>query len=249
MRRKLVGMWAAALLLGGAVPATAAWNAYNNFGGQFCTTNALVVCMDFNLEQNSADATQFLLTATWVSTQGGGAWTAFGLYMADTGQPGPNPTISNAQFVDGSGNPISITGWTVGANDNPAINGDGSVWFTVAADTNNGVNNAALVGTTMRISFSSTDLVNFPDIYARSHVQSFGDNGCSIKPDSRDTGDHLVGTAAEADAACGTTFDDGGGGTDSTVPEPFTMVLLGSGLLGLGGVKLRRRRPGSVDQD
>jgi hypothetical protein len=35
--------------------------------------------------------------------------------------------------------------------------------------------------------------------------------------------------------------DWGGGSTDSTVPEPISLVLLGSGLLGLAGVRNRRR--------
>ena len=33
----------------------------------------------------------------------------------------------------------------------------------------------------------------------------------------------------------------------SVVPEPFTMALLGSGLLGIGGVRLRRRRAQKAD--
>jgi hypothetical protein len=36
--------------------------------------------------------------------------------------------------------------------------------------------------------------------------------------------------------------DWGGGTNDSTVPEPISMVLLGSGLLGLAGFGARRRR-------
>jgi hypothetical protein len=189
-----------------------------------------------------------MLITTWVSTQGGGLWTAFGLYNTDPGQPGPNPTITNTRFVDAAGNTIVVPGWTAGGNDNPFISGDGAVWFVAAADTDQGVNNAASVGTTMRIAFSSADLANYsPEslVYARAHIQSFGDNGCSIKPDSRAT-DNLVDDVATVDARCGTTFD---GGPDATIPEPITMVLLGSGLLGIGGLRLRRRRHDSLEQD
>lgn len=37
-------------------------------------------------------------------------------------------------------------------------------------------------------------------------------------------------------------FSDGDGGVDTTTPEPISLVLLGSGLLGLAGVRSRRRR-------
>lgn len=254
MRGTVVRMgMAAALLLGGSMPVAAAFGSIYDFGGTWCTQNSLQVCMNFDLQQDGSNPSNYLLVATWTSSQGGGAWTAFGLYHADPGQPGPNPTVSNVFFSDAAGNQVAApTGWTAGGNDNPAISGDGSIFFVAGADTDQGVNGAIRVWpTTLRIAFTSTDLAGYlgGGVYARAHIQDFGDSGCSIKPDSRDTGDHLVGTAAEADAACGTTYTPpgGGGSGDSTVPEPISMVLLGSGLLGIGGARLRRRRQASLE--
>jgi hypothetical protein len=47
---------------------------------------------------------------------------------------------------------------------------------------------------------------------------------------------------SEVDERCG-------GPPTEVVPEPITMILLGSGLLGVGGAQARRRRRNALDAE
>jgi len=217
MKRQLVRFSAAAaLLLGATVPASAAYANFANWN--WCSTNSLSVCMGFNLQRDGA-TNDYRLTASYLNTSVGkdGIMTAVGLYRLPN-QPDVN--ISNLAVV-------TPGSWTVGASQ---LTGGGASVFEVASNSANGVVDGVAMGGSVVITFSSTSGDGLKALYARSHIQSLGAKNCSIKPDSR-VG--VVGGVAAADASCGTT---------STVPEPISLVLLGSGLLGIGGVRLRRRR-------
>ena len=75
------------------------------------------------------------------------------------------------------------------------------------------------------LTFATTDLAN---LEFALHSQG-GPNGCSTKL-------FIDGTDAEID-----TVDPTCGGT-TTVPEPITMTLLATGLAGMGGAGVIRRR-------
>src|SRR5512147_1869356 len=220
MKKQLVGLGAAAaLLLGAAAPASAAFGAAFT-SWNWCTSNSLSICMGFNLQQDGTNTQLYQLTATYLNTSVGtdGIMTAVGLYRLPTD---PDVNISNVSV-------ISPGSWQLGANQ---LSGGGQTVFEVATNSQNGVVDGVAMGGSVVIQFNSTSgNAALAALYARSHIQSLGVNDCSIKPDSRLT-DGVVGGAAAADLACGTSGGGGGGGggTGSTVPEPISMVLLGSG--------------------
>ena len=104
----------------------------------------------------------------------------------------------------------------------------------MAGNSDQGATNGLPVGGYVVERNDTTNLgtYNLDNLYARSHIQSYGERGCSLKPDSRLPG-NVVDGAETIDGRCGTS---------EVVPEQITVVLLGSGLLGLGGVQARRRR-------
>jgi hypothetical protein len=156
--------------------------------------------------------------------------TSAGLYR-DKSRSAVDLNVSNLAIAEIAPNTAV---WNVGSNQ---LGGDGPIVIEVAGNSDEGINDGLPVGGYVIISFSSNNLAtyNMDALYARSHIQSFGegDDGCSIKPDSQGP-DHVVGDVETLNEECGTP--------NEVVPEPITMVLLGTGLAGVGGVKLRRRK-------
>jgi len=230
MKKQLAYGLALVVLGGAAAPAAAAPPppSYSNFHTwAFCSGNALSVCMNFDLQRDGT-TDNFKLVAMYVNPSVGsdGIMTGVGLYRD------PSDTDLNVANVS----VLTPGSWVVSST---GLSGGGNVLFEVAGSSSNGATDGVPMGGYVEITFSSTNLAsyNIDDyLHARSHVQSLGEFNCSLKPDSY-LADNVVDGAAAVDARCGD-----GGGTDNTVPEPVSMILLGSGLLGLGAVRMRRRQ-------
>ncbi|HSK18854.1 MAG TPA: PEP-CTERM sorting domain-containing protein [Longimicrobiales bacterium] len=234
--RKIMMFAGITAVLGAATPASAQWAQFHEW--DFCTANALSVCMNFTLNRETG-TDNYTLRVTYVSTDAAagqqGAMTAAGLYTANNAA---ELNIQNLGFVAIS---PSTASWGLGGT---GLTGGGPINVVVGANADQGITNGLPVAGWVELSFTSSNLgtYNMNDLHARSHVQGFGPNNCSLKPDSNLPGT-LVDPASEIDERCGA------GPPTEVVPEPITMILLGSGLLGVGGAQARRRRRNALTEE
>jgi len=181
--------------------------------------NVFNVCVDFDLVQVSS--TSWKLTTTFTSSPSG-ILTATGIYY-NAGKNAPDFGISGVT--------LSRAGWTTDptkCNDLNLNNGSTDL-LNACGSTTNGVNGGLEVPDALDITFNANSAFltafNAGQLDYRAHIQSYGPTGCSIKVD---TGvDGFIGSSS--------------GNCTSTVPEPASFLLLGTGLLGLVGVVRVRR--------
>jgi hypothetical protein len=236
MRSRLLLPGAIIALLGASPVSAQTYSAFHQWN--FCSGNSLSACMNFNLTRNGT-TNNYQLLITYVSSLAAdpGALTSAGLYR-DRGTA--DLTVSNLAIV--STTPSGIA-WSLGSNQ---LNGEGPIVIEVAGNSNQGVNNGLPLGGTILLGFRSTNLgtYNMSNLFARSHIQSYGPNNCSLKPDSKGP-DYVVGTIADVDRDCGTLPPPPP--PPVVTPEPVSMVLLGSGLAGVAAARRRRRKAAAED--
>jgi len=225
------------------------WNGTTVCGGNTFNTCAAVTV---NVVDGQNGAATITITVTNLSgTNGTYAGTVFTQVGLDNLPQSGHPATSVIQYVNGTlvatdcgtdgicggshaADDKDVTSsWQLGTN---GLSGAGIDPAVIGTDTQNGINGGFSAPTTYSFTFSVT---NWSDSYlagAGFGIHGQGAGSCSTKLSITNTGGAETVGSTSPDASC-----------FSTTPEPITMTLVGTGLAGMGGMGLIRRRKKSTD--
>lgn len=235
MNRK-VGFLALALAL---TTTTNAWAGVSGSWGQTAATqcggNTFSTCasVTVTIVTTGANAGQVTMTVTNLSgaqgTWDGTVFTQVGMYNLPAGVD--YGTLKSVTCTVGCTTTDQKANWQLGTN---GLSGVGIDPTVIGTDTKNGVNGAIATGQTYVFVFTITNYGSITSLSDFAIHGQMGPSSCSTK---------LVWSGSAPNTATGSPD----GSCFSTTPEPITMALVGTGLAGMGGMGLIRRRKKGTD--